>query len=244
MPSGVKDRLVIISDIHVPYNNVPATKTALAFIKDTKPAYVAINGDAIDFYAISRYSRDPKRRLQLVDELAAFNQFLDDVAAAAGKAKIIFVKGNHEHRWASYIRDHAVELEGLPVLSFQNILGLKKRDIVWAPAGFTYGVFRIVHGDGLFASKGGQTSHKWIDKMHSSVAVGHIHRLSIVQRRTPHGTLFGVECGTLSSMDPMFDITGLADWQTGCVALTRYANGIIIPTLHNILDNKIYGGLP
>jgi predicted phosphodiesterase len=244
MPSVVKDRLVIITDIHIPYNNVPATKTALEFIRDTKPAYVGINGDAIDFYAISRYSRDPKRRLHLADELGAFNAFLDDVAKAAGKAQIILVKGNHEQRWSSYIRDHAVELEGLAVLSFQSLLGLKKRNIVWAPAGFTYGSFRIVHGDGLFASKGGQTSHKWIDKMHSSMAVGHIHRLSIVERRTPNGTLFGVECGTLSSMDPMFDITGMADWQTGCASFTRFKNGLVIPALHNIFDNQIYGGLP
>jgi predicted phosphodiesterase len=236
--------MIIISDIHCPYNDIPATKTALAFIKDTKPAYVGINGDAIDFYAISRYSRDPKRRLQLADELGAFNSFLDDVAKAAGKAQIILVRGNHEQRWSSYIRDHAMELEGLPILSFQNLLNLKKRNIVWAPSGFTYGSLRVVHGDGLFASKGGQTAHKWIDKAMSSMAVGHIHRLSIVQRRTPHGTLYGVECGTLSSMDPLFDITGMADWQTGCVSFTRYRNDIIIPTLHNIFGDQIYGSLP
>lgn len=241
MKSTVRDRMIVLSDIHVPYHNHRATKTAFEFIKQEKPQIVAINGDAIDFYAISRYSKDPKRRLELPSEISEFNDFLSDLQEAAGKAQIIYVSGNHEARWNKYLRDHAVELEGLRVLSLPEVFQLKKRNIIWAKDGFTYGSCFVVHGDGLFGGKSGFTVTKWMDRYMASCVVGHIHRLAVVHRRTATGRLFGVEAGTLSSFDPSYEMTGFADWQTGFASLTRYKNGLIVPAIHEIVNDSVYG---
>lgn len=241
MPT-VKDRTIIISDIHVPYNNKKATKTALEYIKQEKPRYLVINGDAIDFYSISRYSRDPHRRLALQDELLGFSAFLDDVDDAAPEAEKIFVLGNHEIRWIKYLREHAVEFEGVRQFKLSEILEFGKRGIHVAPAGFKFSdSCYIIHGDGLFGSRAGQTATKWVDRYMASCVVGHIHRLAIVHRRTAaKDRLFGVEAGTLSLLDPMYEMTSYADWQTGFCSLTRYTSGVIVPSIHEIIGNNVY----
>lgn len=241
MKATVKDRMFIISDIHVPFNNKKATQVALDYIKEERPKYVTINGDAIDFYGISRYSRDPKRRLETQNELDEFNGFLADVRNAAPNAQIFFVEGNHEQRWSKYLREHAGEIEGLTGFSLKDVLGLDKQKIIFVPSGFVYGSCFIVHGDGLFGGKSGFTATKWMEKYMASVVVGHIHRLAIIHRRTANKQrLFGVECGTLSSLDPGYEMTGFADWQTGFASLTRYSNGIIVPAIYEIINNDVY----
>lgn len=243
MKSTVKDRMFIISDIHVPYHNRKATATALEYIKHERPKYVTINGDAIDFYGISRYSRDPKRKLETQNELDEFQCFLADVRKAAPDAQIFFVEGNHEERWNKYLRDHASELEGVKGFSLQEVLGLDKQKITFVPSGFVYGSCYVIHGDGLFGGKSGLTATKWMEKYMASVAVGHIHRLAIVHRRAANKQrLFGVECGTLSSFDPGYEMSGFADWQTGFASLTRYTNGLIVPSIYEIVNNDVYVG--
>jgi len=237
----VKDRLFTISDIHVPYHNKAATKVALEYIKHERPQVVNINGDAIDFYAISRYSRDPKRRQGIDEELDGFAEFLSEVRDAAPKARIMFVLGNHEIRWNKYLRDHAPELDGSKRFSLGEALQLEKFKITLAPSGFIFGNCYLVHGDGLMGSKAGTTVTKWMDRYMASCVVGHIHRLAIVHRRTAaNERLFGVETGTLSLLDPGYEMTSYADWQVGFSSLTRYTNGIIVPSLYEIMGNDVY----
>lgn len=236
--------MIIISDIHVPFQNKAAVKLTFDFIKEVKPKYVAINGDAIDFYAISRYSRNPHRRLQLQDEINEFHHFLDELEDASPNSEKIFVEGNHEQRWHKYLRDHAMEYEGLKCMDLQQILSLSKRKVLWAPSGFTFGSAYIVHGDGLFGGKAGMTATKWMDRYMASCVVGHVHRLAIVHRRTASGRIFGMEAGTLGSLDPSYEMTGFADWQTGFCAITRYKSGLLVPSIHEIEAGAIYGELP
>lgn len=237
----VKDRMFIISDIHVPFHNRKATAVALDYIKQEKPEYLTINGDAIDFYAVSRYSRDPKRRLEVQYEIDEFHDFLDQVRDAAPNAKIFFVEGNHEQRWNKYLRECASELEGVSGISLEEVLSLGKRRINFTPSGLRYGSCYIVHGDGLFGGKAGFTATKWMERYMASVAVGHIHRLAIVHRRTANKErLFGLECGTLSSLDPGYEKTSFADWQTGFASLTRYKNGTVVPRIHEIIGDDVY----
>lgn len=240
MKSKIRDRMIIIPDCHTPFHNKPATKIVFDYIKQEKPQYVTLVGDVIDFYAVSRYSRDLKRRTQLQHELNEFHSFLDELQDASGNAQIIFIKGNHEARFDKYIREHAPEFEGLKGFSLPEVLQLNRRNIIWAPDGFTYGSCYLIHGDGLSGNKAGMTATKWLESLMRSVVVGHVHKLSIVNRRTAAGILFGMETGTLSNLDPEYGLTGFSDWQTGFSSLCRYNNGLIVPTIHRIINGSIY----
>ena len=52
----------ILSDVHVPYHSEIAVAAAVGFLKEQNLAGLLLNGDIADFYAISRYMKDPKQR--------------------------------------------------------------------------------------------------------------------------------------------------------------------------------------
>ena len=56
------ERVLVLSDIHVPYHDDAALEGALKVGDKYKPTVVFINGDLCDFYAISRWETDPDKR--------------------------------------------------------------------------------------------------------------------------------------------------------------------------------------
>ena len=62
---------VVISDLHIPYQDRPVVRLLLRFLAEQQPYAIHILGDLIDFYAISRFERDPVRATGLQAELDA-----------------------------------------------------------------------------------------------------------------------------------------------------------------------------
>ncbi len=56
------NNILIIGDIHVPYHNIPALTLALKYGLENGVNTILLNGDIIDFYAISRFEKDPRKR--------------------------------------------------------------------------------------------------------------------------------------------------------------------------------------
>ena len=57
------ENAVVINDIHFPYQDDKALQLTLKIIKAYQPDIIFINGDAMDFYAISKFSKEPLRSL-------------------------------------------------------------------------------------------------------------------------------------------------------------------------------------
>ncbi|MFN9904203.1 MAG: metallophosphoesterase, partial [bacterium] len=84
-----------MSDIHVPYHSISALTAAFDLIQKEKPDTILLNGDLIDFYGLSRFMKDPRKR-SVAHELKATNELLD-VLSKFG-AKIVYKLGNHDER--------------------------------------------------------------------------------------------------------------------------------------------------
>jgi predicted phosphodiesterase len=119
-------KLAVLSDIHIPYHSVAALSAALDFIQAEKPTAILLNGDTIDFYALSRFQKDPRKR-SVAHELQATRDFLD-VLSQFG-AKIYFKIGNHEERYENYLMRVAPELLGVREFELKHLLGLDARGI-------------------------------------------------------------------------------------------------------------------
>jgi hypothetical protein len=52
----------ILSDIHVPFHSEVALQSAVGHFKTVGIDALILNGDTCDFYAISRWIKDPKKR--------------------------------------------------------------------------------------------------------------------------------------------------------------------------------------
>ena len=117
----------ILSDIHVPYHNVPALTAAIQFLKKENIDALLLNGDTIDFFGLSRFTKDPRKR-KFKEELDTFKA-LFDVLEKQLKCKIFFKLGNHEERYEHFLFEKAKELVGVEEFDFENIIKARAKGI-------------------------------------------------------------------------------------------------------------------
>jgi len=55
-------KLLVLSDIHIPYHSIEALSCAIEWGKKVKPDAILLNGDCLDFFGLSRYAKDPKKK--------------------------------------------------------------------------------------------------------------------------------------------------------------------------------------
>ena len=120
-------RVLILSDIHVPYHSIDAITAAIQYAKKSKPDALLLNGDTIDCHRLSRFIKDPKKR-NFKLELDTFKS-LFDVFEKELKCKIYFKIGNHEERYEHFLYEKAGELVGIEEFEFENIIKARARGI-------------------------------------------------------------------------------------------------------------------
>lgn len=174
-------KIACISDIHIPYHSETALKAALKYCKRRKPDTLLINGDALDFYRISRWIKDPRER-KFSAELDMGRDFFAYLRSQFPKARIIFKLGNHEERWNVYLWNNAPEICDLPHVQLDNILELPAYGIEMVDEGrpIMAGKLPILHGHELpkgLTNPVNMARGAYL-RMADTVLVGHGHRSS------------------------------------------------------------------
>jgi hypothetical protein len=170
-----------LSDIHIPYHDETALREAVRFAKKTFDIDVLLlNGDFSDFYAISRFEKDPKER-DFRQEIILQKQGLVWLKSEFPESRVVFKQGNHELRWDHYIWNKAPELWNLDCVQLHDLLGLTDLGIeLVGDNPIMAGKLPILHGHELPRGFGGAVNHArsaYMRAMHS-VLVGHGHRTS------------------------------------------------------------------
>lgn len=138
-------KLLVLSDIHIPYHSLSAVTAALDYGKKYKPDAILLNGDTLDFHGLSRYVRDPKKR-NFAGELKMFEEFIT-ILNKTFKCKIIFKVGNHEERYDHFLWTKAGEIADVEEFQLEAIV--KKRadvEFVSDKRIMKAGDLNIVHG--------------------------------------------------------------------------------------------------
>jgi predicted phosphodiesterase len=120
-------RILVLSDIHVPYHSIEALTAAFDFAVKEKPDAILLNGDTIDCHRLSRFIKDPKKR-NFKQELDTFKE-LFDIIKKTFNCKIYFKVGNHEERYEHFLQEKAGELVGIEEFEFANILKARAEGI-------------------------------------------------------------------------------------------------------------------
>lgn len=127
-PYNIKaKKLLILSDIHIPYHSIEALSCAFDYAKKEKPDAILLNGDTLDFFGLSRFCKDPKAR-SFAEELRAFKEFMD-VIKKTFDAKIYFKIGNHEERYFHFLWMKAHEIVGVEEFELENIIKARAEGI-------------------------------------------------------------------------------------------------------------------
>ena len=139
-------RLLVLSDIHIPYHNIESLTCAFDFAKQEKPDAILLNGDTLDFFGLSRFSKDPKAR-SFAHELNTFKEFMD-VVKKTFDAKIYFKIGNHEERYFHFLWMKAHEIVGVEEFELENIIKSRAEgiDIIKDKRIMKAGDLNIIHG--------------------------------------------------------------------------------------------------
>jgi predicted phosphodiesterase len=178
---NVVGRVGILSDVHVPYHSEVAVRAAVDHLKSQNLAGLLLNGDIADFYSISRYMKDPKKR-DFKGELEAVRQLLGWLRQEFPDIPLVYKLGNHEERWNHWLFQHAVEISDDPRMSLCSWLDLDRHgiEIVEDQRPVMLGKLPVLHGHELpkgMAAPVNVARGAFLRTL-STVLVGHSHRTS------------------------------------------------------------------
>jgi len=223
----LSDYAVVGSDFHFGCSDPGSVDIFLSVVEELQPKTIILNGDTMDFLAISRFPKDLKKSWSLQDERLQYHEFLYSLINIAGGANIYETTSNHsgasiDGRWRRYLSDRLGELGCLPeiteTLSYENVfLGNYKEDVEHVDYVDLNGLI-VTHGTTV-RSNGGASCLAEINKWKTSILHGHTHRIGSSCQRIPsiggkpEGQVFGFEGGCLCDLSPCYGVA--MNWQNG-----------------------------
>ena len=202
-----------ISDVHFPFEDKRAWELALKVIHYAKPGLVFIGGDFIDCYAVSSFSRDPRRVVNFQLEIDSAVDGLREVRQAATKAEIKFLYGNHEERLQKWTNEHP-EVSSLKALTIPELLKMRAFDVKVVEAYVKIGKLWHIHGH---EAGGGSVypAKNVYQKMLGSLLMGHYHKAQEYYNNLLDNTTHGSFCNPCLCQRKQEYIKGISQWQQG-----------------------------
>jgi predicted phosphodiesterase len=198
----------VISDVHIPYHDPKALEAAIVHLTKIQPDTLLLNGDFADFYGVSHWQRDPRKR-RFTEERKLIIEGLDWIRECFPKAKIFWKDGNHEERWTNWLWSKAPEIYDLPACQIPELLEFSKNKIEYITdkRPVLLGKLTVFHGHELpkgLASPVNAARGAFM-KMLDSVMIGHGHRSSThAEPNWMHREITCWSTGCLCDMTPEY----------------------------------------
>lgn len=119
---------LIVPDMHIPYECQSFSKLIIKILKSTSFHGIVQLGDALDFWQLSTYDKDPFRKNTIGNDIDEWNTMLDSwVSLLPRGAEIHLLEGNHEYRLHRYVARHARDLHEI-VRPMPDLLRINERN--------------------------------------------------------------------------------------------------------------------
>ena len=213
-------RVLGLFDVHVPFHSIEALTTAIEFGLDKRIDTVFIGGDLLDFYSLSSFEKDPRRR-SFREEIDTAKQLLEVLRREFPDARIFYQLGNHEERFERYMRVKAPELLDMDQWRLSEILECDRLgiEIIDGKRVAKLGQLNIVHGHEF--GRGGASSsvnpaRGLFNRSKTSTICGHHHQTSEHTEPNLNGELTRTwSVGCLCELSP--DYRPINRWNHGVV---------------------------
>ena len=174
------ERIVVLNDIHIPYQDNKTLQAVERGVKYLKPNKIILAGDIVDFYTVSRFEKDPSRKLDLEDEVGQAKDWLKGLVKQNPRADIIYFDGNHEDRLKKYVINNAPELHWVDGVRLPSLLGLKDIGVRYHPKRY-YEYKGVLYSHLNRSNKyGGYTAKNLGSDFGKNVVHGHSHKVGHV----------------------------------------------------------------
>jgi len=233
-------RWLILSDVHIPYHDTNTIRRAVEEARRVGVAGVLLNGDTLDFYQLSKFSRDPSKA-RVKDEIEKGRQFLAWIRSQFPKSRLIFKEGNHDERLKTYLADRSPELFDLDDLQLVNLLRARETGTEWVAdkRAVHLGKLPVFHGH-EFSKGQGVNPARWLFLQTTSTgALGHFHRTSEHHEHSYDGRLHGVwSFGCACFLKPLYAPNN--KWNHGYGIVELSVDGGFVVTNRRILrDGRV-----
>jgi len=221
-------RLCFPTDEHYPFQDEKARSVALQIVQDFKPHIRIAGSDGLDFYAISRFDKDPKRlkEVSMQGEINQWKEGQNEWKSATPEAEVFFLRSNHDDRLQKYLMRHP-EMYDLDALKLPVLLGLNALGIGWEHhkgenANYELVVehrLLIIHGE-IARKYSAYTAKAMLDQEMNQISVmsGHTHRGGSYFVQSRMGVIQAHECFCLCQLNPGY--VRNPNWQQGIVLAT------------------------
>ncbi len=189
-----------ISDHQVPFQDNAAIEACYSYLKDVGVNTIFINGDFIDFYGLSSFQKDPRRR-DFNHEYYNILMALEHLRGNFPNATIYYnLDANHEARYEKFMMFKAPELLKLELpehgladllrLSLHGIIPLHHNDHC------LIGKLPVLHGHTIFTGQTSpvSTARTVYMKAKQSCIASHCHQVSEYTTKTLSGEI--ITCWT------------------------------------------------
>ena len=209
-------KIVVISDLQVPYHDERAVRNVASFIRRFKPDQVITIGDEIDLPQISRWTEGTPGWFEqsLGADRDATVEILWDLQVTD------MIRSNHTDRLYNVIMKKIPAFLALPELKFENFMKLDELGIKFHRKPLEFAPDWIaIHGDeGSVKPTPGLTALDAARKHGKSVVCGHTHRAGQSAFTEASGgvlgrVLRGVEVGNLMQFSKAGYMKGTGNWQ-------------------------------
>ena len=212
----------ILSDIHVPFHDERALEAAVRHLEAVGIDALVLNGDTCDFYTISRWVKNPKKR-DFRGEIDAAKQLLAWLRERFPDVPFIFKVGNHEERWIHWLWQHAPEISDDPRMGLDQWLDFDELDIqlVEDQRPVMVGELPVLHGHekGRGISSPVNQARGAFLRLQHTVLEGHGHRTSgHAESDMWHRETFCWSTGCLCDLTPEY--SRVNRWNHGFATVT------------------------
>jgi predicted phosphodiesterase len=243
-------RIVLISDLQIPYHDPIATRNLVRFINKWKPHQVATVGDEIDLPQLSKWERGLAGEYAgtLDRDRQITKQILYDLQVTD------MVRSNHTDRLWNSIKTRLPAFASLPELKFENWLGLPELGIkFWREPMPIAPNWIAVHGDHTpIKPQGGLSALEAARRHGKNVISGHTHRAGRSAFTEASGgrlgrVLHGVEVGNLMDFRQASYTKGTANWQQAFAIMYVQGSSVQVDIINIekngtfIVQGKVYG---
>lgn len=238
-----KGKYLILSDIHLPFHNEEALAAALEWATNTEITDIILNGDILDCYDVSRFTKEIKRP-KISEELEMGRQFFTYLRELFPTQNIFFKFGNHCERMRAYILRNAREFADMTELSLENLLRFEhfrisavNREMI------KLGKLTVLHGHELGESVFSPVNpaRGMFLKAKTSVLFGHNHQSSHHSESNLHGEQVGVwSTGCLCELTPEYRPYGYTKWSHGFAFVEVFEDGSFHVKNMKIENGKVF----
>lgn len=237
------NNILLISDLHFPYHNIGAINAALDYGVKNKINTIIINGDLMDFYQLSKFEKDPRKR-GVKYEFDCAKEFLRILRKKFKHAGIYWIEGNHDKRYERWLMTKCVEIFDDDYYKLSERLRLNEENIhLISDSTFVKaGRLSITHGHHImkgFFSPVNSARGVYL-KAKQSTIIGHVHKVSSHSETDMDGKVITTwSTGCLCELKPDYSPM-VSNYQHGFAHIVVDKNGDYSVKNYQIINGKLH----